>query len=120
MIDISGDRVPSSGMAYAYRLLEKWGDIIEVGEEFRRGMLGKDLDPEVMNDYISKLTRLWLELSPKIEGRSEFKALEKDFNSYRKYYLNPELLQDNAEDFFRLEEVLRKVLEKIKITYFEG
>jgi len=112
-----------SGVAYTYTLLNKWEEIIELGEKYRENYMENRADLKIARQYISKLTRMWLELYPKLKGRTEadLEDLVKHFEDYRVFYTNPKLLlmPSNAAKLFKLEEATREALEKLKITKFE-
>jgi hypothetical protein len=67
--DIGGEE-PTTGGSYAGTILGKWLEIVDIGEKFRQGILSKNYDADIMILYIAKITRLWLELRPKVSGRS--------------------------------------------------
>jgi hypothetical protein len=99
-----------------------------------------DYDSETGRDYIATMTWLWLALSVEVEGRSEFKTpwreesdrgeetkkyidLQSDFLSFRPYSANPCLFFQEKEGgnpdtnkLFLFEEILCKVIRKLKIT----
>jgi len=111
---------------YAGIILQMWVDIIRVREEFRANHILGSPDIELQNQYIAKLTSLWLELQPKVEGRTELGDLKNEFESFEKYYFDPEQLSPKdtenkakADDIYKLEYMLRKVIEKLKITAIE-
>jgi hypothetical protein len=118
---MDNDLAPS-GDAYTYTLLSKWEQIMEQAEEYRRSMLLNREDPHTQINFIAKLTRLWLELRPKVEGREEFGDLETAFMSFEQYYNDPTLLltPGHADDILKLETMLRAVIERLGITRFEG
>jgi len=116
------DNLAPSGDAYTYTLLSKWEQIMEQAEEYRRSMLLNREDPHTQINFIAKLTRLWLELRPKVEGREEFGDLQDNFMAFEKYYNDPTLLlkQAHADDILALETMLRTIIERLGITKFEG
>lgn len=113
--------IPTSGQAYAYRLLDKWTEIGELAEQFRTNMLSGRIDLEITDLYFAKITRFWVELVPKVDGRAEFSDMSKEFMEYRTFYYDPGKLKEegNEDAVFKLEELLRRVIEKLKITTFE-
>lgn len=120
---MNGNEQPiSAGTQYAFELLHMWIEICEIAQDFRQNLLTKQVDADCTYAYISKLTRLWVELLPKIKGRSEFKTFETEFLEFEIYYFDPTKLtgEEHAEDLFKLERILRTALEKLKITSFEG
>jgi hypothetical protein len=113
------EEIMSSGDAYTFRILEKWTEIIEMGEEFRVLFLRNEINVAVTFQYVSKLTRLWLELSPILKDRSDLEDLPARYAEYRTYYFDPRQLMKDPEKIFGLEEILREAIEKLKITQFE-
>ena len=109
----------SSDTKYKSHLLGKWCDIEELAEVFRVNLMNDILDNDVTYLYISKLTRLWLELQPLMQGRTDMKAMEKTFSDFRPYYYNPMLLMndENSDKIFKLEECLREALHRLGVTY---
>ena len=115
------DDVLSSGKLYAGYLLQKWTEIGELSEKFRTNLMLQDADHIVTYQYISQLTRLWGELYPKIAGRNDLSELVAEFEHFSPYYYDPSQLAqpDKSEEIFKLEYVLRMVLEKLGITKYE-
>lgn len=111
------------GEAYAYRILQKWVDLIEVGEKFRAQYIKGEPDQDLRNDYLARLTRMWGELRPHIEGRTEekFKTLAPEYEKFGVYFYDPKKLSDSTagEDIFKLESCIRDALHALKITQFE-
>lgn len=110
----------SSGQAYMFTLLKKWEELIELGEESRLKILMGDRDDRLQTEYIAKLTRLWLELLPIVDGRDEFGDIDQRFKEFRIYYVNPTLLleHEHEDKLLDLEELIRIILHKSKVTYF--
>ena len=123
------EQLMSSGDAYAFDLLNKWQEIGKLSEQVREGRIMRTVlkrrysseEMRLKSEYIAKLTRLWLELLPMVEGRSDFSSISEEFMRFESYYKNPLLLQQktNMEELFELEKVERQVFEKLKITKFE-
>ena len=119
----------SVGEAYAYQILNKWLTLIEVSERFRGALLSyNDKEgnlpadaTEILNEYVARITRLWEELRPVVKDRKEFNDLPTRYEAFSMYYYNPRRLteKDNIEDLFKMEEVIREVLHKTKITQYE-
>lgn len=119
----NSDLIPASE-AYAYTLLEKWVDIIELSEEYRKNVIANRLDNPILYEYVAKLTRFWVELLPKIEGRTELGIdFVKEYISFNDLYESPELPftqpAKHAARVAKLERCVRTALEKLKITTFE-
>lgn len=119
----TSDLIPASE-AYAYTLLEKWVDIIELSEEIRKNRIANRLDNMITYEHVAKLTRFWVELLPKIEGRTDLGVeFVNEYKSFNDLYERPELPFTNPEihavRVARLERSVRTALEKLKITTFE-
>lgn len=110
----------SSGKMYAHVLLDKWTDILLMSEDFRASVLLGETNHNTAYAYIARLTSLWGELYPKLEGRTDLKDLVPKFEEFRPYYFDPTQLIGKPEDIFKLHAVLREALERLKITCFEG
>jgi hypothetical protein len=116
--------------SYKMAILQKWLRIMDLSERFREGLLVNNedgsntgFDIEIGKEYIAAMTRLWLELLPKVEGRPEFKGLQEDFMKYRQYSASPTKFfendnRDTENQLFLLEETLGKIVDKLKITVF--
>ena len=127
--------------SYKDYLREWWKEIINLSIQFRDGMMLRDqngkalgCDPDISRMYVSNMGRYWLELSPMVQGRSELKELQSDFMKFKQYAAdgskffvrrkpkiagganenNTDGIDDN--ELFQMEEVLRKVIDKLKIT----
>jgi len=116
---MEGEQI-SSGASYAFKILEKWFRFRDIAEEVHASSLSDnaDKDYEKLYTYISQMVSLWLELYPKIVGRSDLKEFEKQFVKYKQYYHNPRLLMEdkNSADCSEMELTLRDALEKLGIT----
>lgn len=122
------------GGNYASYLLELWKDIGELREEFREEYLVnyESPDPTTAREYAVKMTSLWGELLPKVDGSAFSEKDKEKFMRFRPGYYDPNLLVEgyfdndgkakgkpDASILFQLDETLRYVLEKLKITVFE-
>lgn len=110
----------SSGTTYAFKILEMWFDIIDLGVRFRMAYLRKNLEHEITYEYVALLTRLWADLLPKMKARSDFGELTSEFEGFRDMCYDPEKFMASPDKILRLEEVLREAIEKLGITRFEG
>lgn len=122
----------SIAASYAYSLLSKWIEISEFGEAIRVEMLSQDPEIDIHRNFVAKLTRFWLELEPKVDSRQELgNELIKNFNNFKETFYSPDLLMPMEKDkpevrvnklkrAFELEQTLRKVVEKLGLTKFEG
>jgi len=117
--------VTTVGAQYASNLLADWLDCHDCSIQFREYLLSENAGSAeakmIMREYISRLTRLWLELWPKIKDRTEttdFKDFAKEYEAMKRYYYAPEQLvkSENAEDIFKLEELIRIAIEKLRLT----
>lgn len=115
------DDILPSGKAYTYTLLNKWEEIMKLSESFRQDFLQGRLRSSVYTEYISKITRMWLELYPKVKDNSSFSELAARFQEYEELCLYPSLFmrKGNRKKIFALELLLRETLEKLNITTYE-
>ena len=116
-----GNDFPSSGQTYMHIILNKWEEIMLLGEDFRHRYLLSSVDQTVTYKYVAKLTRLWGELYPKIQDRKDMGDLVPEFEKFSCYYFDPKQLasEEKAEDIFKLEMIIRTALEKLGITRYE-
>jgi len=108
---------------YAIKILEKWGELMDLSEEFRKNLLLGVIEQETSMEYISKLNRLWLELYPNVRGRTDIDtSIVKKFEEFKKYYQDPTLLKDpgEAENLFAFEELIRLAIEELGLTSLGG
>lgn len=135
---MNGDEDIPASISYAGDLLNRWSVIMDYGQAFRKAYMDGNIDTELLHDYVSRLTRFWLELMPKVKNRQEFGELAKQFMGFEKYYYDPDKLlgftkkkEDlkeafkkdkdislGEEDIFKLESILREVMEKLGLTDF--
>lgn len=109
----------TSKSAWEFEILGKWREIIEIAEAFRVNHIAQVKDLDIRNLYAAKLTRLWLELLPKVKGRTEFgEDFERQFMEFRPFYFDPGgfFEKEDMARIYELEECLRLVLEKLRIT----
>jgi hypothetical protein len=114
------------GGSYAMSLLNEWLEVKKLAEAFRDKLLAgasDDIETKaITRRYVAKLTNFWVELEPKVTDRDEFPLeLREEFSRMRDYYYNPAKLlsKENADDIFKLEAIIRKVLEAMRVTVFE-
>ncbi len=135
---MNGDEELPASMSYAGDLLNRWSVLMDYGQAFRKSYMDGNIDTELLHDYVSRLTRFWLELMPKVKDRKEFGKLADKFMSFEKYYYDPEKLigfnlkkddlnsalkkdkeiSVSEEDIFKLELTLREIMEKLQLTDF--
>ena len=123
------DKLYAVGIQYGELLMEKWGEIIILREEVRLNNLELRKDKNTMNLYITKITSLYIELYPKVIGRSDFNdkndegiSFTDKYKSFIKYYHEPSLFYESGEgnSVFRMEEMLSIALEKLRLLQFEN
>lgn len=126
MGDEYDDNVPTTGDEYARYILNEWLEVSAISKLVRKDLLlekSNTLNSENIYNLVVMLTSLWGQLKPKVMGR-QFKTakLEETYNTFEKYNLNPKLLIDiqakdaKGEEIFKLEAILRQVIEELKIT----
>jgi len=101
---------------YRNNLIDTWKDIGDIWELFLKNYLANQPDIDVINEFIAKTLRLWLELLPKARSQTKIKE---DFNSFEASYDNPASFLSSPEEILRLFRVLRETLEVLDITSFE-
>ena len=118
---MAGEEILSSGEAYTFTLLNKWEEIMKLSEAFRKEYLARRFTTATHNEYVAKLTRLWLELWPKLKDNSSMGDLPERFKGFERFYYDPLLFSSkkDAAKIFELEAIIREALEKLKITTFE-
>jgi hypothetical protein len=121
-------RSQSTEQRFREYILELWMQTSAISTEVSKEMLGKkkgdNVDAENQNQFVANLMSLWKQLCPKIKGKV-FKGdsnLEKEFNLFEKYRTDPQMLVrdtsdlSKSENIFKLEDVIRRALEQLKIT----
>ena len=111
------ENVPAA-QVYAIRIINLWLESLDLSHQARMCWLKNDFDHDVNCEYVARLTRLWLELYPKVQGRADMKDLVTEYEKFQVFYRSPDLIQNSPEDIIRLEEVLRTALEKLGLTKF--
>ena len=108
----------NSRKMWEFEILSRWLAIMDVAEAFRINHITENKDTDYRNLYAAKLTRLWGELYPKVDGRTEFGDIEAKFKDFRPYFYNPGLFFEKGDNarIYELEECLRMVLERLRIT----
>lgn len=114
------DDVMTVGKAYAFDLLQTWNRIKTVSEENRALFLQFRIDHRKYSEYIALMTSLWMELYPKVKGRTEFGTLSDEFDEYREDFVQPAKTYISPRRAMKLQMLLRQALEKLRITDFEG
>lgn len=110
-----------SGQAYAYSLLEKWEEILDLGEKVRFDIMTEGKDNKVRQLFIAKLLILRLALYPKVKGNISMGSLQARYDALKEVSTDPVQFntRENALRIFELEEVIAETLETLKITKFE-
>jgi hypothetical protein len=129
-LEVADDIELTIGARYAYMLLEKWAEIGELREDFRRAYLNNQNDLEGVREYVAKMTSLWGELYPKVQGSNFTDTEKEDFMKFQPHYNDPNMLmqgilkegakEKDATLIFQMDSALRMVLERLRITVFEG
>ena len=105
----------SAGQMYAISIVKLWMDCIDISQQARVLWLKQEFDHDINYEYVSRLTRLWGILYPKIKGREDLKELVEDFSKFQVYYREASLLVQTPEDIIRLEEIIADALERLKL-----
>jgi len=121
------DQPISAGTAYSYKLLEEWYQIADLSKQFRRNCyLGRSKDittRELQADLVAALSHMWGELYPKVMGDPKFKDMQTQYASFQAFFDDVREFKKDEESGDRITEIellLRRVLEKIPLTRFEG
>lgn len=112
--------VMTVGKAYAFDLLQTWNAIKTISEQTRMDYLRGRTDPRKYAEYVALMTSLWLELYPKVKGRSDFGDLAGRFEEYKDDFVQPAKTFVSPKRAMKLQILLREAIEKLKITTFEG
>lgn len=115
-----GEEEMTTGKAYAYSLLETWGRIRTLGAEVRTNYLLKRIDRRKNSEYVSLLCDLGIELSEKVQGRTEFGDLPERFRGFEHDFIQPTRLYLKIPRALELHSLLRETLEKLRLTSFDG
>jgi hypothetical protein len=108
----------AAGQVYAVRVINLWLECLDLSHQARMCWLQTNYDHDVNCEYVARLTRLWLELYPKIQGRADMKDFVTEYEKFQVFYRSPDLIKNSPEDIIRLEEVIRTALEKLGLTKF--
>jgi len=121
----------SVGGVYAGVILQKWISIMEYSEAFTVNRLSGEYDDEICRSYVAKMTRLWKELKVKVRTRADFKDVRDEFLKFEPYCVDParffpassdedgkEVITPDGDEIYKLENVLREVIEKLRVTEF--
>lgn len=109
----------SAGQTYAIRLVNLWLECLDLSHQARVAWLRSDFDQALNCEYVARLTRLWLELYPKIKGREDMKEMVANYEKFQVFYRDPSMIKDKPEDIIRLEETLREAMEKLGLTKWD-
>ena len=115
---MTDENVSSAGQVYALRIVNLWLECIDLSHQARICWLQLNFDHDINYEYVARLTRLWLELYPKIKGRADMNEFVTDYEKFQTFYRDPSKIYNSPEDIIRLEEALRTALERLKLTQF--
>jgi len=94
--------------------LGMWRNIIELETVVRNNYINKEIDNEVLTAFISQLLTIWKELFYKVP-----EDMQKKFEKYKTFYLNPEKLIETPSEIWNLLLLEREAYERLKIMEFE-
>jgi hypothetical protein len=118
---------------YAFYLQSEWTEIILLSTDLRKQMIiamqddemtTGEIDQTILIDFAARLTRLWLEVYPKVNGREDFGKVKETFLSFEKY-TDPSMTlkgvaagvsKESIANLFLMEMSIRDVLDKLGIT----
>ena len=132
--------------SYATYIFNEWRNILILSEKVRTNFFyffdvekaDKIEDFKASNDekddlyiYISKIVGTYSSLYPKVISRPDFGKFTDEYKAYERYYHSPWLLleevksgnESTSEMYTRLskmEAIIGKALEKLKLITFEG
>ena len=131
---MSLDTPISVGDGYAIFLADLWKGVSEFREkQIANFVSGKRRDNDT-NGYITRLVSIYIELEPKVNGRTELGKYKKQFDDLKPYTIDPKMLlpmysqsiegadiikKVNWDKLRELDGVLRNVLEELGVTKFE-
>ena len=105
---------------YALRIIELWLECLDFSHKAQVFILRDEPENEVTLEYVARLTRLWKELKPKVQNRSELKDLVNKYMAFEPFAIQPKDLLTNPEQIYALEETLCEVLDKLGMTLLEN
>ena len=125
-----GEEILSSGQHYSFKLLDKWLEVVQLGEIFREGYLNSRYDAKVANAYVAKLTSLLSLVRVKLEKKAEVNDLLERARAYEVYVMDPKQVYPSQEGttdekngkagiLFEMQGFIGEVLERLKITKYE-
>lgn len=120
---MGSDEVMPVGKAYAYDLLTSWSELSKLATDVRIHFQMGNANKRQFANYTSKLAELWIELHPKVVGRNDRtfgSEMVKEFESFQKYAIDPNLLMSEPIQSIKLQILIRDIIEKLKVTDFEG
>lgn len=118
----------TSGAIYAKAILEKWLEIGDLRERFTYNYLMKEPNQKIVKEYVSKLISLYKEVLPKVKDHPTFDKDTVRIAKFSAHSYDPMLLIEGREKkageeetknyklVFELDELLRDIMEKLKIT----
>ena len=100
---------------YRNNLLDKWNEIGILYEGFTQNLVANQPDIDIINAFLTKCLRLWLELCPKAQTGQ----IAQRFNGFADMYADPLKALGTPRRILNLYKTLRDTLEELKITAFE-
>lgn len=105
---------------YSLRIVELWLECVDFAQEAQKYIMRDEAENDVVLEYLARLTRLWKELKPKVENRSELKDLANEYMAFEAFAITPKDLLTQPEQIYKLEEVICKTLDKLGLTTLES
>ena len=105
---------------YSSRLITLWLECIDLSHEARRLYLRGEYENDLNFLFVARLTRLWRELKPKVENRTELKDLVNQYMLFEQYYIDCNKIKDDPDKILELEGILCDVMDKLGITQLEN
>lgn len=105
----------SAVKSYSNSVLAMWINFVYLGSEYRKMMMQGYPDLQIMIDYLTNLSSLWLIASPFVAG-CEKKDLETEFFKYEKYGNEPLRLMAEPQKITPMETVVRRAMQHLKVT----
>jgi hypothetical protein len=104
---------------YSTQIVTLWLECLNSSSNAQVFILRGEAENDICLDYISRLTTLWKELKPKVKDRTELKDIMVTYMSFEDFARTPRMLLADPEKLYELEEIIRTVLDKLRLTTFE-
>lgn len=118
---------------YAYYLQSEWAEIILLSVELRKQMImalqngqveAGEVDETILVDFAARMTRLWLEIFPKVRGRDDFGKVKEEFLKFEQMCDPMKTLvgsdagvsKESINKLFMMELAIRDALDALQIT----